>query len=237
MEFKLVISDPKTGKSMSKEVKEPDSKRFSGMKIGDKVKGELIDMQGYEFEITGGSDYAGFPMRKDIPGTSRKRILAVSGVGLRKSKRKGSKQRKTVAGNTIYEKTAQVNLKILKHGNAAPDPKAKEKAADALAEQRAGEKISDKDKAKEEKPKVETKIEKHSETKETPKSEQSEAEQPKPAEKQEEKEEPQESKAEQTDSERPKAEAKAEEKIEDNQGKDTNKDTKEAVEEKKQEDK
>lgn len=115
MEIKLVIADPKTGKCFSKEVKE-DAKRFSGMKIGDTVKGELMDMTGYEFLITGGSDHAGFPMRRDVTGTARKKILAVSGVGISKQKRKGMKQRRNVAGNTIYDKTAHVNLKITKYG-------------------------------------------------------------------------------------------------------------------------
>jgi len=115
MEIKVVISDPKTGKSYQRIVKDADAKRFVGLKIGDKVRGEIINLAGYEFEITGGSDYAGFPMRKDVPGTLRKRILAVSGIGFRKIG-KGIKQRKTVAGNTIHEKTSQVNLKILKSG-------------------------------------------------------------------------------------------------------------------------
>ena len=76
-EFKVVIADPKKGKSYQKEVKEDSAKGFLGLKIGDKVKGELLDLAGYEFEITGGSDYAGFPMRADVPGAARKRILAM----------------------------------------------------------------------------------------------------------------------------------------------------------------
>ena len=128
-EFKLVIGDPKTKKSFQKVVSADNSKSFLGKKIGDKFKGESIDMAGYEFEITGGSDYCGFPMRKDVPGILRKRILAVSGIGLKEG-RKGMRQRKSVAGNTIYERTAQINVKVLKEGKAPLEaPVAEEKKA------------------------------------------------------------------------------------------------------------
>ncbi|MBN1385435.1 30S ribosomal protein S6e [Candidatus Woesearchaeota archaeon] len=121
-DYKLVISDPKTGKSYQKEAKEPDSKSLSGLQIGDKVKGETIDMAGYEFEITGGSDFAGFPMRKDVKGILRKKILAVKGTGLAQ-KDKGIRVKKLVAGNTISEKTAQINLKVIKYGKEPLEPK------------------------------------------------------------------------------------------------------------------
>jgi small subunit ribosomal protein S6e len=72
-------------------------------------------MPGYEFEISGGSDYCGFPMRKDVNGIMRKEILTTTGLGNR-YKRHGMRLRRTVSGNTIYNKTAQINLKVLKHG-------------------------------------------------------------------------------------------------------------------------
>ncbi len=116
MEFKLIISDPKTGKTYVKDVKDPNAGSLKGLKIGQTFKGEMVDMTGYEFEIMGGSDNAGFPMRRDVKGSVRKMIPIVKGVGLRKNKRKGLKVLKTVAGNTIYDKTAEVNVKILKEG-------------------------------------------------------------------------------------------------------------------------
>jgi len=116
-EIKVVLSNPKTGKSYQKVLKDEDSKRLMGLKIGDKLKGESIDLAGYEFEITGGSDFAGFPMRRDVQGIGRKKILATHGVGLRKKRNaRGVKIRKSVASNTIYDKTAQVNMKVLKEG-------------------------------------------------------------------------------------------------------------------------
>ena len=114
MDIKINIAD-KSGKCIKKELKDPNSESLSGKKIGDKINGELIDMAGYEFEIVGGSDYCGFPMRKDVHGIMRKKILTTTGVGNR-YKRDGMRLRRTVAGNTIYNKTAQINLKVLKYG-------------------------------------------------------------------------------------------------------------------------
>ncbi|MCD6370606.1 MAG: 30S ribosomal protein S6e [Thermoplasmata archaeon] len=115
VEFKLVIGDSKTGKSFQKEVKDKEAKAFLGKVIGEKINGNDCGFAGYEFLITGGSDYCGFPMRKDNRGTSRKKILSTKGVGI-KTKEKGLKIRKTVAGNTIHDKISQINLKISKAG-------------------------------------------------------------------------------------------------------------------------
>lgn len=138
VEFKLVLG-LKNGKSVQKVLKEPEANSLLGMKIGDKVSGDKIGLAGYELEISGGSDYCGFPMRKDLPGTGRKRILITRGVGMRE-KGKGLRKRKTMCGNTIHSKISQINLKILKEGKAKLVEEASEK----------GEK---EEKPKEEKPK------------------------------------------------------------------------------------
>lgn len=111
--MKLVIGHK--GKSVQREIAEADTKPLYGRKIGDTLKGELFGLTGYEFEVTGGSDYCGFPMRKDVPGFNRKHILAVQGIGLKKTEQ-GVRHRKTVCGNTIYPRTAQINVKVLKEG-------------------------------------------------------------------------------------------------------------------------
>jgi small subunit ribosomal protein S6e len=116
-EIKLNIGDPKSKRTITKAITDYETDVFMNKKIGDKVHGDSFGLSGYEFEITGGSDNAGFPMRKDVKGIMRKKILIVGGVGLR-SNLKGRKVRKSVAGNTVYAKTAQINLKVLKHGSA-----------------------------------------------------------------------------------------------------------------------
>ncbi|MEK6967759.1 MAG: 30S ribosomal protein S6e [Nanoarchaeota archaeon] len=126
MDIKLVISNPKNGRSVQREVKDADVKKFLGKKVGETFKGELVDLTGYEFQITGGSDYAGFPMRKDLPGVGRKQILAVSGVGIHNDE-KGIKVRKTVSGNTVHAQTAQINVKVLKEGKEDIFPEKVEK--------------------------------------------------------------------------------------------------------------
>lgn len=113
--FKVVFGT-KEGKCVQREVTDPASLVFLGKKIGDAVDGNVLGLAGYEFTITGGSDYCGIPMRKEIPGNLRKKIFAIRGVGL-KQVGKGIRVRKTVCGNTIYDKTVQINLKVLKEGS------------------------------------------------------------------------------------------------------------------------
>jgi small subunit ribosomal protein S6e len=114
VDYKLVINDPKNGKSFAKEVKEQNAEPFVNKKIGDTVAGDAAGFAGYEFKITGGSDNCGFPMRKDVE-SARKKILCVGGVGL-KDTAYGVRKRKTVCGNRITAKIAQINLTITKHG-------------------------------------------------------------------------------------------------------------------------
>jgi len=110
-EVKVVIGYK--GKSYQKSIENV----LIGRKIGEKISGDIIGLKGYELEITGGSDNAGFPMKSVIPGMGRKRILLTKGsVGLKKVKRKGARIRKTVRGNTINNDIAQINLKVLKVG-------------------------------------------------------------------------------------------------------------------------
>ena len=128
-EHKINIGDSKSKKTYNKTTED-----ISGLfekKIGDTVNGEAIDLPGYELLITGGSDSSGFPMRKDVEGTARKRILIVGGVGMKNQKRKGLRLKKMVAGNTIYEKTAQINLKVTKWGKDPIEPVAEEPAKEA----------------------------------------------------------------------------------------------------------
>ena len=112
--FKLCISDPSSGKTFHKEVKDSMARPFIGLNIGETIKGDNFEIGGYEFQITGGSDYCGFPMRKGILG-QRKKITIYGGVGFRGGA-KGIKKRKTVCGHKIHERISQVNMKVTKPG-------------------------------------------------------------------------------------------------------------------------
>jgi small subunit ribosomal protein S6e len=115
-DFRLVISDPKLKKAYQIEMKAPDSEKLIGKKLGDKINGELVNAHGFEFEITGGSDKEGFPMRKDIRGTKRIRAILTGGTGFR-PKAKGERRRRSVRGNQISEDIIQINMKVTKEGS------------------------------------------------------------------------------------------------------------------------
>jgi small subunit ribosomal protein S6e len=121
-EVRLNIGDLKSKKTYKKVLTPEQAMHFLNKKIGETISGDGIDFAGYEFKITGGSDSAGIPMRKDVNGIARKRILAVGGVGIRKTPRPGARIRKLVAGNTVYEKTSQINVAVTKWGKEPLEP-------------------------------------------------------------------------------------------------------------------
>ena len=86
-----------------------------GMKIGETFNGALIGLPGYELKITGGSDSGGIPMRKDVHGPMKRRILLTTGPCYH-PKRHGDKRRKIVRGNEINDETTQVNTIVIKFG-------------------------------------------------------------------------------------------------------------------------
>jgi small subunit ribosomal protein S6e len=157
-QYKLVLNEPKTGKSKQLEVKDNDATAFVGKKIREQLKGEAFGLSGYEVEITGGSDNAGFPMRAGISGI-RKVIYTEGGVGA-KPKGNGTLQRKRVCGDTINATTSQINLKVLKMGtkNIFVEEKKEEAAAEGEAPKEGEAKPAEAPKA-EEKPKEEPKAE------------------------------------------------------------------------------
>ena len=112
--FKIVISDPKARKAYQKEVDQSAS-GLMGKKIGDKFSGSHMGLSGYELEVTGGSDKEGFPMRRDVDGPARKRILLSHGPGFH-PKSHGRRKRKSIRGNTISPSISQINAKIVTYG-------------------------------------------------------------------------------------------------------------------------
>lgn len=98
---------------------ETDNEGFIKMKIGDKIPGSMIssELDGYELEITGTSDIAGFPGIKGQAGSHLRRILLTKrDKGINVTRPKGLRLKKSVRGEEISEKTVQINTKVLKEG-------------------------------------------------------------------------------------------------------------------------
>jgi len=118
-EFKLVIG-AKNGKCYQQEIKSPEADNLLKKRINDKITSDELGFPGYEFQITGGSDKCGFPMRKGIQ-MPRKKIMIGKGVGFCGTDRNGKKQpgllkKRTVCGELVTKIIHQVNLKVLKEG-------------------------------------------------------------------------------------------------------------------------
>ena len=127
MLFKINISE-KSGKTYKLEL---DIEEFLGKQLHDKISGKdlLPDMEGYELEITGASDNAGFTAMKEVPGVGLKKLLLGYGKAMRQRPRKEGKKkpsnprpkglrlRRTVRGRIISPEIVQINLKVLKQGN------------------------------------------------------------------------------------------------------------------------
>lgn len=112
VEFKVNISDPKTGKTRAVTIKDEKAKALIGLKIGDIFDGILVGKRGVKLKITGGSDRSGFPMIPGISGGIKKSIILSKGIGF-KPKKKGLRKRKTIRGNTITEDTVLINAVIV----------------------------------------------------------------------------------------------------------------------------
>ena len=114
--MKVVISRGK--QSYQVELKNPEL--LFGKKIGDSFRGTVFGIPGledYEFLITGGSTKDGFPMKKGLHGTVKKRLLLSRGVGYKpKGSKKKVRKKKMVRGEVIADDIAQVNTKVIKEG-------------------------------------------------------------------------------------------------------------------------
>ncbi|MHA2141453.1 MAG: 30S ribosomal protein S6e [Candidatus Thorarchaeota archaeon] len=116
MPFKLVISDPEEGKAIQYELDDAKTNALVGKSVGDVVEGDVLGLPGYKLKITGGSDASGFPVRPDVHGSGKKRILIRGPPGF-KSKRKGIAKRKTVRGRELSSDISQVNMRIEEKGS------------------------------------------------------------------------------------------------------------------------
>jgi len=159
------VSDQK-GKSTSRELKDNDANVLLGLQVGQETDASILGLQG-KIKITGGSDKSGVPMRGDVAGVPRKRVLLSKGVGLQDAK-KGLRKRKLVRGNIISEEIYQINCKYdgkidLEPKTETPKEEPKEEAPKKEPKEEAPKKEAKKEapkkEAKKEAPKKEAKKE------------------------------------------------------------------------------
>lgn len=116
VEFKANISDPKTGKTYQTVVSGHYANSLVGKKIGEEFDGIFVSLPGFKLVLTGGSDKDGFPMRPDLTGQRRKKVLVSKSLGFR-PKDDGVRRRKTFRGNVVSPDIVQINMKITTHGS------------------------------------------------------------------------------------------------------------------------
>ena len=114
VEFKVVVNDVKSGKSYQVQVSGHHANSLLGKKIGEEVDGIFISLPGYKLQIAGGTDKNGFPMRKDFPGMTRRRLLLSKSLGFN-AKEDGLRKKKSIHGNTIDQNIVQINMSVSKY--------------------------------------------------------------------------------------------------------------------------
>jgi small subunit ribosomal protein S6e len=102
-EFEVNISDGK-GKTTSVQAKGPAANTLIGMKIGDEVAGDVFGLPKQVLKITGGSDKSGLPMIPWLPGGAKRQIYV---------RKKDTREKRWVRGNTITEEVVQVNMVVV----------------------------------------------------------------------------------------------------------------------------
>ncbi len=115
VEFKTIVNDVKTGRSYNVTVTGHHANSLNGKNIGEIVDGIFVGLPGYKLKITGGSDRNGTPMRSDLPGPKRRKLLLSEGLGFHE-KYPGERKRVAVRGSTISNEIVQINLAVTEYG-------------------------------------------------------------------------------------------------------------------------
>ena len=111
--FKVIVSDPATGKSAASEIEGARAQALIGRSLGEVIDGSALGLGSNRMRISGGCDKNGIPMRPDVHGGVKKHIVLSSGPGFRAT-RHGERRRKLVRGRTITDETYQINFTLSK---------------------------------------------------------------------------------------------------------------------------
>ena len=135
--FKAVVNDTDPdarGRSYAVTIGGSNFNNFLGKRIGDIVDGLFVgegerSLAGYKLRITGGSDLTGTPMRPDVEGGQRSKVLVSQGKGFSgknvrrrngkviRYKMDGIRRRRPLRGNVITQNIVQLNLAVAERGN------------------------------------------------------------------------------------------------------------------------
>ena len=115
VDFKAIINDVKTGKSYNVAVSGHHANSLIVKNIGEIVDGIFVGLPGYKLKITGGSDDTGVPMRGDMPGNKRRKLLMADGQSFHE-KYPGQRKRVAVRGATISSSIVQINMAVAEYG-------------------------------------------------------------------------------------------------------------------------
>lgn len=124
---KLILSNAGEGTAKTIQLDPRVFLLFMGKKIGDELDGSILGYHGYKIKITGGTDRDGFPMRPDVSGARRVKILLSEGIGFKplekpsskkkkrrqKRRKKGLRRRKMVRGNVVSDAITQINAVLI----------------------------------------------------------------------------------------------------------------------------
>jgi small subunit ribosomal protein S6e len=134
VEFKVVVSDPKSGRAYNVDASSGVAGMIVGKRIGDEIDAGTLGLAGYRILITGASDRTGTTAKKGLPGAGRKKLLLAGGIGFH-PKMDGERRRKTIRAGEITQDFVQINTQVTAYG---------EKTLDELFPKVEGEKKADK---------------------------------------------------------------------------------------------
>ncbi len=119
-EFKVVVSDPKTGRAYNVDASGGAAGAIVGKSIGDEIDAGSIGLAGYKIRITGASDRTGITAKKGVPGAGKKKLLLAGGIGFHPVM-DGERRRKTVRASEITQDFVQINALVTAYGEKTLD--------------------------------------------------------------------------------------------------------------------
>jgi len=118
--MKINIAYPSTGNQKFIDI--DDEKKLRTLfdkRISQEVAGEDLgdEFAGYVFQISGGNDKQGFPMKQGVLTNGRVRLLLKEGASCYRSRRTGERKRKSVRGCIVGADLSVLNLILIKKGD------------------------------------------------------------------------------------------------------------------------